>query len=154
MDRFNLLRFSRVLALFAVTHLAAIVSMARVIHAEPSENALLVPRPEGVFVVGENEYGLLRVRGFSSLSEAQLYLKKIGLRIPQISYAGMRPLGHMGKVNAFNRITWSDRSAPVGAPSPVIQTHDSITARRFAEWVQDGSLRHSHLGYAIHLEKI
>lgn len=147
------LRIAKMLVGICLAHTLALLALGIVIHAEPSRNALLVPRAEGLFVVGENRFGLIRIKPFQKMSEVETFLKTQGLKIPELTEAHLKPHGRMGKLLHSNRLSLSAFGSQANQKMPIIEAHNSETAHRVQKWIENGDLRTSRLGYAIRLEE-
>lgn len=154
MGQFNYLRFARLLLGVCVLHTIALIGVAAVIFSEPTHNALLVPRADAIFIVGENDFGLVRIKSFQSVQAAQTYLTARGWRIPTLTPAHIRPEGRIGQLLSSNRMTWTTPLGRHAKFTPIVEAPNAETARFLNQWIESGNLQESHLGFAIRLEAI
>ncbi len=149
--KFQPLRFAKLLLGICVVHMTMVLALATAIYSEPTQNALLIPRPEGVFIVGENDYNLTRIKFFASLKEAQVYMNKFGWKVPALSVVHLRPATRAAKFISANRVSWVNAGDNTKYAS-ILETHDAQTANQMHQWVESGNLQHSRLGFAVRLE--
>ena len=133
-------------------HVAAVALLGNAIYSEPTHRALLLPRADALFVVGANDFGLIRIKSFATIGAAERYIRERGWKIPTITPAHLQPAARTGKSLSANRMTWSDYSTLGKRFTPIVEANNAEAARYFERWIESGNLRESHLGYAVKLE--
>lgn len=145
------LKLSHLLLIGCLLHTVAILGVATAIHSEPSENVLLVPRDEGLFIVGENKFGLTRIKSFEHMPDVEAYLKDQNMHVPELTEAHLYTRGRLGETLSAHRLTWADNNDK-SQKTPIVETNNAETAKQVQNWITRGNLKNSKLGFAIPLE--
>jgi hypothetical protein len=153
MQTTNPLRLAKLLLALCFLHMSFVGLMAAAIYSPATGNALMVTRAEAIYIIGENNFGLIRIKPFEDIDSAKQYVHSRGWKIPEFSHAYIRPVARKGKLLSSNRVTWSFADQPSEKKTPVIETNSQSTASFFNKLVENGILKESRMGFAVHLER-
>lgn len=148
-------RWARFIVGAAIANLALCVGVAGIRSAEPERFGYVVPRAEGLWIIGANRFGLHAVKRFDKLEDCERFLAERGLELDAIEY--VRP-AQSERVEwkavetngrAHYKVVWQ------GAKGPgVLHTPDAASAKRVAEYLRYQELRPGEYGYGLPLRKL